>query len=118
MELNGHRGAHRDQRLGRVHIGQRRGIDRHLGDGFRIAADQVARADIAFELPRSSKKRRDHSTGLPRLPSMVGITTSAPRSGSNAAISAVDQRGTHLRHVAEADDRAVGRRPAPPRCRS
>src|SRR5213079_1238108 len=32
-------------------------------------------------------RRRAHSTGLPRLPSMVGITTSAPRSGSNAAIS-------------------------------
>ncbi len=36
---------------------------------------------------RSGKKRRAHSTGLPRLPAMVGITTSAPRSGSKAAIS-------------------------------
>ena len=36
---------------------------------------------------RSGKKRRDHSTGLPRLPSKVGTTTSAPRSGSKAAIS-------------------------------
>ena len=54
--LNGakrvHRGAHRDQRLGRVDIGQRgRVLDRHLGDRFGIAADQMARADIAFAPP-------------------------------------------------------------------
>ncbi len=30
------------------------------------------------------KNRRDHSTGLPRLPSAVGMTISAPFSGSNA----------------------------------
>ena len=33
------------------------------------------------------KKRRDHTTGLPRLPTMLGTTISPPCSGSNPAIS-------------------------------
>ena len=36
---------------------------------------------------RSGKNRRDHTTGLPRWPSMVGTAISAPLSGSSAPIS-------------------------------
>ena len=44
------------------------------------------------------------------MPSKVGTTTSAPRSGIESGDQAVDQGGIDLRHVAEADDGAVGLR--------
>ncbi len=99
----------RGKRLGRVDVGQRRlAGDRHFGDRLGIGADQVAGADVALDRIRSWKKRRDQTTGLPRRPSMLGTTISAPRSGSKARDQPVDQCGVHLRHVAEADDGAVG----------
>ena len=56
----------------------------------------------------SLKKRRDHSTGLPRRPSLTGTTIRLPRSGAKRLDQPVDQMRIDQRHVAEADHRAVG----------
>ncbi len=56
----------------------------------------------------SLKKRRDHSTGLPRRPSLTGTAIRWPRSGAKVSISRSISLPIDQRHVAEADDRAVG----------
>ena len=105
------RAARRARRGCRRRTGRRVPVDRHLGHRFADSSRSGGARRRRLRSPASSaKKRRDHTTGLPRLPSMVGTTTSAPLLRVERRDQPVDQRGVDLRHVAEADDGAVGLR--------
>ena len=94
-----------------------RGVGLHPLDRLVVGADQVAGADVAVQSP--SARERSGATTAPdcRACRRWSAPRSArPRAGSNAAISRSIMAARHLRHVGEADDGAVGLRPAAPRC--
>ena len=76
------------QRLRGVDVEKRAlALDRDLGDRLAVLAIRCRAPTSPSSVISSLKKRRDHSTGLPRRPSLTGTAIRLPRSGAKASIS-------------------------------
>ena len=92
-------------------------VERHFGHRLGIAPDQMPRADVAVERHQLGEKapRPDHRIAALAVDGRHHHQRAAL--GIEGGDQLVDQRRADLRHVAEADDRAVDVRPAPPQGR-
>jgi len=66
--------------------------DRDFGDGLGMPRDQMTGAMSPSSVINSWKKRRDHSTGLPRRPSLTGDGDQMAAVGFESFDQPVDQR--------------------------
>jgi len=99
---------HGAERIWRIDVDERRiACQRHFGDGFRVARDEMARANIAAE-------RRELREEATRPYHRVAALAAGGRYHDQRALfrikggkQLVDERGVDLRHVAKAHDDAV-----------
>jgi hypothetical protein len=98
-----------DERLRRVDVDQRGlALERDFDHRLAVADDEVARAHIAFDRHQLGKEppRPQHRIAPPALDGRHHDERAAV--GIEGGDEAVDQARINLRHVAQADDRAVG----------